>query len=187
MTRCTSDPCVYFNQTREIIIAVYVDDILMFGKRSAIDAEKTALSQEFDTHDLGRATHVQSIRIRYSADGMHLDKTAYADSILRLFQMTECNPAKTPLSTKTKLMKATKENALDDNDASRYRTLMGSVLYLATSTRPDLAKLSQFNSAPSKEHWAAAKQILRYLKGTKDMMLTYRKNKQALQMFVDAD
>ncbi len=89
-------------------------------------------------------------------------------------------PSKTPLSMKTKLMKATKENALDGYEESSYHTLMGSVLYLATSTRSDLAYpvayLSQFNFAPSKEHWIAAKQILRYLKGTKDMMLTYRKN-----------
>ncbi|KAI0997687.1 hypothetical protein K3495_g10501 [Podosphaera aphanis] len=51
-------------------------------------------------------------------------------------------------------------------------------MYLATGTRPDLAytitHLSQYNIDPSVTHMSAAKRVLRYLKGTRDLKLTYK-------------
>jgi len=64
-------------------------------------------------------------------------------------------------------------------------------MYLATSTRPDIAHavsyLSQFNSCYDVTHWTAAKRVLRYLKGTIDVGLTYRKSSRPLEGYVDAD
>lgn len=64
-------------------------------------------------------------------------------------------------------------------------------MYLATCTRPDIAyavsHLSQFNTCFNREHWTAAKRVLRYLKGTSDLGLTYTKNEKSIEGFVDAD
>ncbi|XP_035210361.1 secreted RxLR effector protein 161-like [Stegodyphus dumicola] len=63
-------------------------------------------------------------------------------------------------------------------------------MYLSMATRPDITYavnlLSQFNINPGKEHWHAAKRILRYLKGTQDRGLIYTKTGKPLIAFVDA-
>ena len=64
-------------------------------------------------------------------------------------------------------------------------------MYLGIETRPDIAQaisvLSQFNKCHQRAHWIAAKRILRYLKGTMDLKLTYMKDDEKLKSYVDAD
>lgn len=71
-----------------------------------------------------------------------------------------------------------------------YRELIGSLMYLAVCTRPDIAfavnYLSQFNCCYNASHWTAAKQILRYLQGTKELGLRFRKTGRPIEG-VDAD
>ena len=58
-------------------------------------------------------------------------------------------------------------------------TGVGSLLYLACWTRPDIAfavsELSRFVSAPAAAHGKALKHLLRYLKGTMDLGVVYSK------------
>jgi hypothetical protein len=58
-----------------------------------------------------------------------------------------------------------------------YINAVGSLMYLATMTRPDIAYtvgvLARFNSNPGMAHWKAVKHLFRYLKGTLDMKLEY--------------
>lgn len=73
-----------------------------------------------------------------------------------------------------------------------YQQLIGSLMYLSVTTRPDIAYavsyLSQFNLKHSNEHWQAAKRVFRYLKGTSDFGLIYSKTDNCkLVGYVDAD
>src|SRR5690606_32802068 len=69
--------------------------------------------------------------------------------------------------------------------------LIGSLLYLSVCTRPDIAYaascLRQYNTEHTKEHWLAAKRVLRYLKGTMDVGPTFKKLNEDLDGYVDAD
>jgi len=60
-----------------------------------------------------------------------------------------------------------------------YASVVGSLMYIQTCTRPDISfavgMLSRYQSNPGMDHWKAAKKILRYLQGTKDHMLIYRR------------
>ena len=60
-----------------------------------------------------------------------------------------------------------------------YASVVGSLMYLQTCTRPDLSfavgMLSRYQSNPGIDHWKAAKKVMRYLQGTKDYMLTIRR------------
>ncbi|XP_035211735.1 secreted RxLR effector protein 161-like [Stegodyphus dumicola] len=71
-----------------------------------------------------------------------------------------------------------------------FINLIGLLMYLSVATRPDITYdvnfSSQFNN-PGKEHWHAAKRIIRYLKGTQDQGLIYTKTGKPLIAFVDAD
>ena len=64
-------------------------------------------------------------------------------------------------------------------------------MYLSTATRPDIMKstvyLSQFTTAYINNHWTAVKRILRYLKGTIDICLTYKNYNDGLVGYADAD
>ena len=81
---------------------------------------------------------------------------------------------------------------LSENEKYIYQKIVGALLYLAICTRPDIAsavrQVGRFASEPTNRHLAAAKRILRYLKGTQALGLQYAKNKQQnkLQAFCDA-
>ncbi|XP_033212120.1 secreted RxLR effector protein 161-like [Belonocnema kinseyi] len=72
-----------------------------------------------------------------------------------------------------------------------YQSLIGFLMYLAFSTRPDIAyavsSLSQFNQNPGKAYWLSAKRVLRYLKGTRNCGLNFRRKGDELFGYVDAD
>ena len=72
-----------------------------------------------------------------------------------------------------------------------YFSVIGSLLYLANCTRPDIAfsvnLLARYSSSPTQRHWNGIKHILRYLQGTTDMGLFYSKeSKQQLFGYADA-
>ncbi|KAL1216602.1 Retrovirus-related Pol polyprotein from transposon TNT 1-94 [Cardamine amara subsp. amara] len=61
-----------------------------------------------------------------------------------------------------------------------YASVVGSLNYVKTCTRPDISftvgVMGRYQSNPEMEHWKAAKKVLRYLQGTKEFMLTYRRS-----------
>ena len=104
--------------------------------------------------------------------------------MLSQFKLTECNPVSTLMDPGIQLSKLlcpmTKEET-EEMDKVPYMNAVGALMYLAISTRPDIAysvaKLAQFNTNPGRGHWQAVKHIFRYLKGTMDLKLTYRPDK----------
>ena len=72
-----------------------------------------------------------------------------------------------------------------------YRRAIGSLMYLAVGTRPDItfavSILSRFLDNPGDAHWEAVKRLFRYLNGTKDLQLTYGGERHNLQSYMDAD
>jgi hypothetical protein len=72
-----------------------------------------------------------------------------------------------------------------------YREAVGSLMYAAIGTRPDIAFatsiLAQFFENPGNAHWEAAKRVIRYLKGTAHWRLTYSPETHALVGYSDAD
>ena len=63
-----------------------------------------------------------------------------------------------------------------------YRSAIGSLTYLATCTRPDIAvaisELSKFSQNPGVAHWEGVKRVLRYVSGTVGDGLMYRRGAQ---------
>ena len=61
-----------------------------------------------------------------------------------------------------------------------YASMVGSLMYAQTCTRPDISfdvrMLGRYQSNPGVHHWKAAKKVLRYLQGTKEHMLTYKRS-----------
>lgn len=72
-----------------------------------------------------------------------------------------------------------------------FQEAIGSLMYAALGTRPDIAfavtTLSQFMQNPGRSHWEAAKHVFRYLKGTRNLWLTFGETRTGLEAFSDAD
>jgi hypothetical protein len=76
-------------------------------------------------------------------------------------------------------------------DHLRYSQIIGSLMYLASATRPDisfaLSKLSWFVSNPGDDHWYALDRVLRYLKGTVDYTIHYSGYPKVLEGYSDSN
>jgi len=106
--------------------------------------------------------------------------------------MTDAYGADTPIDIHVSL-----DIAADDTDnpidQTEYLALVGSLMYAAIGTRPDISYavglLSSYNANPRTRHLTAAKRVLRYLKKTKDLKLVYTgtTGKHDLHGFVDSD
>ena len=115
---------------------------------------------------------------------MKLTQTSYINELVLRFNMGNSKPISTPLPPGTVLTKdmspATQEER-EENSKRPYKELIGGLLYLVSCTRPDIAHavgmLARYMDNPGTQHWEAAKHVLRYLKGTSDLGITYTRGK----------
>ena len=150
-----------------LIVGVYVDDLVITGPRQeSIDAFKRQMMESFSMSDLGLLTYYLGIQVVQKEGFTTLCQSAYALKILEQAGMKGCNPCQVPMENKLKL---SKEDKSPPADATKYRSIIGSLRYLV-NTRPDLAYsvgiVSRYMEMPRATHWAAVKQILRYVAGT---------------------
>jgi len=106
---CAADSSVFFNKNKDVIIAVYVDDLLLFGRDPiAISRLKISLNERFLMKDLGPVSYYLGVYIQRdrSQRTLSLSQTAYMDKVLNDFQMTDVTPVDTPMATDCKLRKA---------------------------------------------------------------------------------
>lgn len=189
----SADPCLYYidDGGALILIAVYVDDIMVATKNPRnIQKFQEQLSREFEVRSLGPAGYCLGLEFSRGGDEISIRQKGYICDILERFGMSDCKPVSTPMEPGTKLMKPEGEPTPEEAKLP-YRELIGALTYLSTATRPDISYavscLSQFNNCYRRNHWTAAKRVLRYLKGTMNLGLVYRKGNEPLRGHVDAD
>ncbi|RVX18724.1 Retrovirus-related Pol polyprotein from transposon TNT 1-94 [Vitis vinifera] len=196
----TVDRCIYLRVSGSsyIFLVLYVDDILLASNDPDLLIEtKHMLSTHFDMKDLGEASYVLGIKIlRDRANGvLKLSQRAYIEKILKRFNMHNCKSTKAPIVKGHKFSKAQCPQNDDEREEMRtipYSSVVGSLMYAQVCTRPDIAfvvgMLGRYLSNLGSQHWKAAKKVLRYLQGTKDLMLTYQRTSLLdVVGFCDAD
>lgn len=151
------------------IVVIYVDDALITGQSEEVINEiKDQLNQEFEMTDSGEVAYFLGLEVESVDGGYVLKQTCYIQKILEDYAMTDCKPVSTPIEALFK-RKAPGDKQCSVS-TSRYMAAVGSLMYLAQATRPDIAfavaHLSQFCSNPAEHHWIAVKRVFRYLKGT---------------------
>ncbi|KAG8927105.1 hypothetical protein FRC01_008017 [Tulasnella sp. 417] len=182
-----ADTGIYIYQRQDegekepMFIILYVDDVTLIAQNlTLLKSIKKKLANKFEMTDLGEISQYLGIRITRDRKNknMWLDQHKFIKDVLERFGMTNCKSVKTPFETNLKLFKS--EEEVNPTRRELYMSIVGSLQYLANGTRPDIAyatnKLAQFSVNPSEEHITTAKHVLRYLKGTQDLRLTYRAN-----------
>lgn len=194
-----SDPCIYMLKQggKVILVAIYVDDLIIATNNEEKWIElKSELSKSFEMKDLGQLNFCLGIEFRQDpiTKEITMSQRKYIQNILKKFNMENSKPVTTPLNSSIKLSKEMcpkTETEKAEAEKLPYQNLVGSLMYLAVSTRPDIAHavsvLSQYNTNYGKEHWVAAKRVLRYLRSTESIGLHYKKSDQKLTGFADAD
>lgn len=192
-TQNPADHCVYTKECKQagkVIIVIWVDDLIIAtNNMTSLEQVKAMLSNRFKMKDLGRLKHFLGIDFTQSDDSVTMSQQRYAEKILDRFDMQECRTRDTPCEQKVDYT----DDAPKMTDVRKYREAVGSLIYLATCTRPDLCfvvgKLSQHFANPTEENWITVKHVLRYLRGTTDKQLTFRKSSDGLGLraYSDAD
>ncbi|WZY87898.1 hypothetical protein YC2023_044633 [Brassica napus] len=126
---------------------------------------------------------------------LKLSQENYLEKVLKSFNMTEAKAVNTPTSTQFKLKSLTKDQKEEEGSFMAdipYASVVGSIMYAMVGSRPDLGYavglISRFMSEPGREHWLAAKWVLRYLKGATKRCLTFTKHSEfSIQGFCDSD
>jgi len=197
--RGDTDHCCYYKNNGDtyIILLLYVDDMLITGANmSEINKLKKELSREFEMKDLGAANQILGMRITRdrAAGTLTLSQEKYIKKVLERFRVDDAKPRSTPLGAHFKLSKGQSPKTTEEKQQMArvpYASAVGSLMYAMVCTRPDIAHavgvVSRFMANPGIEHWEAIKWLLRYLKGTSNMALCYKRNGTILQGFVDAD
>lgn len=171
------DPCVFIQPKTHMYLAIYVDDIMIYGPDTQFRKQIIKLlNTNFECTNLGDAKSILGIELNVRKDGsITLGQRGYTDKILERFGMTESKPVSSPLEPNSSLRKGEVEDELPDK--TNYQCMIGCLMYASIGTRPDLTHavtfLSQFNSCPTEAHLKAVKRVFRYLNGTKDYKLHF--------------
>jgi len=173
------DPCLYvqYQKGSMVIIALYVDDlVLACSDRQLLDWLKEEFCKRFEMKDCGEVRVCLGLEIvrDTSKVTLHLSQQRYVDKVLERFDMTDAKPVVTPMHTQ--ISAADIEGELVDS--TLYRSAVGSLMYLAVGTRPDIAfavgRLAQHVEKPTKSLWVAVKRVLRYIAGTRSVGILYQ-------------
>ncbi|MBW0491559.1 hypothetical protein O181_031274 [Austropuccinia psidii MF-1] len=180
-------PCIFFcGGDNPVWLYVHVDDIAIF--RSQVDSFTRELEQE-----LGQANLLPRIKITHSDEFFLLDQQHFTKSLLDLYGMRNCKPISTPLIPNNHLEESNDSEAQEFQALNiNYHSAIGCINYLRIETRPDLSfsvsALSQFLEKPGICHWKAFLHVLKYLKGTQDLSITYTKGINAgIIAYTDTD
>ena len=194
-----ADPGVFIARTSNhiLILAVHVDDCALTGSSSElINAYKQKLNERYALTDLGPIHWLLGIKISRdrAARTISLSQTAYIESIINRFNLTDAKSASTPMDPGVTLCKTDAPSSPAEAAHMKsvpYREAIGSLMYASVATRPDItfavSTLSQFLDNPGEAHWEAVKRVFRYLAGTKHLALTYGEERHDLVGYTDAD
>ncbi len=175
-----ADHCVYSKVTdkEKAHIIIWVNDLIIAASNdNVLKCVKEMLKSKFKMKDLGKLTHFLGIDFEQSDGCVKMSQCKYVQKILERFLTMNCKQRATPCEQKLDYS----DDAEEMSDVTKYREAVGSLIYLATCTRPDLSfvvsRLSQYFTKPTIKQWTTVKHVLRYLKGTQNKELCFRKYK----------
>ena len=192
---CALKPCIFKWKVESLVLLllVYVDDLILTGncpekKQEVLDKLRT----EFEVKDIGEPKEFLGIQItrHLSTRKLFLSQSKFVDKMVKRFGVESTPCVSTPMATTDAARKA-KPSQTPAPTNTAYRELIGSLLYLSTGTRPDIAfsvnVLSRRQSEPTGDDWDAAIRVLCYVKGTREKGLLYESRKpNTIEIYCDA-
>ena len=200
LSRSAADHSVFYQHDNEknLIVAVATDDMAVTSKR-AIDAErfKADVRKHWEIMDNGPIKWFLGFKIKRDQNQrtLSINQHAFIEIMTDKFRLTHAKPVNTPMDPGAQystLQSPSMPTQLARMQGVPYNKAIGSVLWPAVVSRPDIAYavriLSQFIQSMRQGHWEALKRVISYLSTTKDLWLTFGgKPKTAIKGYSDAD
>lgn len=198
-----SDPCLFWKTSRTgqlMLLFLFVDDMqIAFHKADEREWSEShaALQKRFNITDLGESKLMLGMRITRDrqARTIQLDQELYVTKALEKFGLDKCTPRSTPGASNVD--ESTTSGLDEPTELKPYQEKVGTLLYAAISTRPDIAyavnKLTQHMQSPTMRDAKACDRVFRYLAGTKSLGLLFGRQRGAasaslaVSAYADAD
>ena len=193
------EPCVYkmIHEGIVVFLILYVDDILLIGNDvGKLSEVKFWLAKQFDMKDLGEAAYVLGIQIFRDRKNKYLalSQASYIDKMLVRYVMQDSKKGMLPFVHGVHLSKEQSPKTPQEVEDMRrfpYASAVGSLMYAMLCTRPDICYdvgiVSRFQSNPGPDHWTAVKNILKYLRRTRNYMLMFSGSDLKMLGYTDSD
>ncbi|GKE10464.1 putative ribonuclease H-like domain-containing protein [Tanacetum coccineum] len=172
-----------------LLVQVYVDDIIFRSTKKSLctDFEKM-MHKKFQISSMGELTFFLGLQVKQKEDGIFLSQDKYVTEILNKFGFRDVKITSTPMEIHKPLLK---DADCEDADEHLYRSMIGSLMYLASS-RPNImfavCACARFQVNPKISHLHAMKKIFRYLKSQPKLGIWYPKDSPFdLVAYTDSD
>jgi hypothetical protein len=195
--RSRVDPAIFVRKTQNgpCIVHSHVDDCAGTGPKGEVDSDYAKLLQRFEGRVLGEIQDQVFLGMLHERDWekgiIYLSQPRHIDTVLSEHGFAAGRAASTPMDHKVMLLPATVHDKKEHQLLSSYPAIVGSIMYIANSTRPDLcyaaSVLARFMGNPSDAHLEQAQRLLRYLNGTKDYRLQLGGSCEPLTVWSDSD
>ena len=160
------------SESRFAIVVVYVDDLNLARTLKELTKTANCLKNEFEMKDLGKTKFCLGLQIEHLPNGILVHQSTYIEIVLKQFDMDKAHPLSTPMVGWSLDVKKNPFRPQEDDEETLgpevpYLSAIGTLMYLANYTRPDMAfvvnLLARYSSAPTRRYWNGIKHILRYL------------------------
>jgi Reverse transcriptase (RNA-dependent DNA polymerase) len=173
---CEVDPCVYAREVRLFIVAVHVDDLLICCESDrAVEIVKTELTHHLTITDTRELKEIVGWNLNKISNGITIDQSSFMSRLTQQYE-SYITKTKTPILCDT-LLHGRLVNE-QPADLTMYRSLMGSLQYLATGVWVDVVfiinVLARYVADPTIRHMKIARKVLSYIAQTPNMGLGYR-------------
>ncbi|CAI7858755.1 unnamed protein product [Closterium sp. NIES-53] len=172
-------------------MVVYVDDILIFSPSSDLVKEvMLKLQDKFKCKTLGDVSFYLGLHIERDVEKrcMRVHQRKYLEALAANFGQSEGHVA-TPFPSGFKCVKGPEEESVGEEERRRFHSLVGSLVYAAVNTRPDVAfatgQLARVDQCPNEEWVAAGMRVAKYLGQTPTVGLQYSVAAQRRQKGAD--
>ena len=184
------DTCVFVRHRDNdlMIVCLYVDDGLVCGSdTSAVSFFIQKLREAFDVTVNDPDCYVgMEINRNRDEKTITISQRGYIARVIERFGLTDATSVVSPIEPSVKLVVDSK-----DVITCPYREAIGCLNYVSQITRPDITyavnTLARFCTSPKTVHWQAVKRVIRFLKGTIDVSITYGRSEEALVGYCDSD
>jgi len=175
-----------------VVFLVYVDDILLFGSsRKEIEKVQQKLMQRFKCKMLGEACFYLGMHVERDAGSrwLKLHQEKYLKNLMQKYKLEEGESPATPLPHEFKLHAAEAGEEVEEPMRRHFQSLVGSLLYAAVHTRPDISfavgQLARVVKNPTEEQVDAAERLVLYLNTHPCVGVQYSAAAQARQRGVE--
>lgn len=193
-TPLSSDPCIFvYNKGDDFaVLGIHVDDGIICCSSAELEVRLVAgLSSKYELGCIRELNQFLGLAVDHSANGsISVHAAKYIGELADRFNMSAARVTRTPAIVGLPLRPAESPEDVLEPDVP-YRELVGSLIYLATAVRPDIATatnaVARFMSAPSTSHWRAAKRILAYLVSFPRLGLRFQASASSVPLTVHSD